>query len=49
MESAAEPEDAQPAGDPSAPASASLSQRVTALEEIVAELRAQIAALNRTT
>ena len=45
MESAAEPEDAPPAGDPSAPASATLSQRVTALEEIVAELRAKIDAL----
>jgi len=50
MESAPEPEAAQQtgvAGDPSAPTS-SLGQRVTALEEIVAELRAQIAALNRT-
>jgi uncharacterized protein YceH (UPF0502 family) len=50
MESAAEPEAAQSAdamGDPSAPASATLSQRVTALEEIVAELRAALAALNR--
>jgi uncharacterized protein len=50
IESAAEPEAAQPAGvagDPSAPASATLSQRVTALEEIVADLRAKIDALNR--
>jgi uncharacterized protein len=50
MESAPEPEAAQPAGvagDPSAPAS-TLSQRVTALEESVAELRAKIDALNRT-
>jgi uncharacterized protein len=42
MESAPEPEPAQPAGaagDPSAP---TLSQRVTALEEAVAELRAKI-------
>jgi len=48
IESAAEPEAAlaeSAAGDPSAP---TLSQRVSALEEIVAELRAQIAALNRT-
>jgi uncharacterized protein len=49
MESAAEPEaEAAPAasgtGDPSAP---SLGQRVSALEEIVAELRAKIDALNR--
>jgi uncharacterized protein YceH (UPF0502 family) len=51
IESAAEPEAAQPtgvAGDPSAPASATLSQRVTALEEIVADLRAKIDGLNRT-
>jgi uncharacterized protein YceH (UPF0502 family) len=50
MESAAE-EAAQPAavaGDPNAPASATLNQRVTALEEAVAELRAKIEALNRT-
>jgi uncharacterized protein len=48
MESVAEPEAAQSAGvagDPSAPASSTLSQRVTALEEIVAELRAKIDAL----
>jgi uncharacterized protein YceH (UPF0502 family) len=49
MESAAEPEaEAAPhsdaAGNPSAP---NLSQRVSALEEIVAELRAKIDALNR--
>jgi uncharacterized protein YceH (UPF0502 family) len=51
IESAAEPEVAQAAsvaGDPSAPASATLSQRVAALEEIVAELRAKIAALSGT-
>ena len=51
IESAAEPEAVQPtgvAGDPSAPASATLSQRVAALEEIVADLRAKIDALNRT-
>jgi uncharacterized protein YceH (UPF0502 family) len=49
IESAAEPEAVQPAGvagDPSAPASATLSQRVAALEEIVADLRAKIDALN---
>ena len=49
IESAAEPEVGQPvgvAGDPSAPASSTLSQRVTALEEIVADLRAKIDALN---
>jgi uncharacterized protein len=48
IESAAEAEAAQPAGaagDSSAP---TLSQRVGALEEIVAELRAKIAALSRT-
>src|ERR1700677_1373903 len=49
MESAAEPEaepapPANAAGNPSAP---NLSQRVSALEEIVAELRAKIDALNR--
>jgi uncharacterized protein YceH (UPF0502 family) len=45
IESAAEPEAAQAAGvadDPSSPASPTLSQRVTALEEIVAELRAKL-------
>jgi uncharacterized protein YceH (UPF0502 family) len=48
MQSAAEPEPAQPASaadDPSAP---TLSQRVSALEEIVAELRARIATLDGT-
>jgi len=49
MESAAEPEaepapPANAAGNPSAP---NLTQRVSALEEIVAELRAKIDALNR--
>jgi uncharacterized protein YceH (UPF0502 family) len=47
MESAAEPEAAQPvnaAGDAGAP---TLSQRVSALEELVAELRAKIEALSK--
>ena len=47
IESAAEPEAAQasnPSGDPSAP---TLSQRVSALEEIVADLRAKIDALSK--
>jgi len=51
MESAVEPEALQPAstaGDPSAPTSPTLSQRVTALEQIVGELRAEIAALSGT-
>jgi hypothetical protein len=50
MESAAEEtaQHAAVASDPSEPASATLNQRVTALEEAVAELRAKIEALNRT-
>jgi uncharacterized protein YceH (UPF0502 family) len=44
IESVAEPEAAQAAGDPGAP---TLSQRVSALEEIVAELRAKIEALSK--
>jgi uncharacterized protein YceH (UPF0502 family) len=47
IESAAEPEATQasnPPGDPSAP---TLSQRVSALEEIVADLRAKIDALSK--
>jgi uncharacterized protein YceH (UPF0502 family) len=47
IESAAEPEAAQASsasGDPSAP---TLSQRVSALEEIVADLRAKIEALSK--
>lgn len=45
MESVAEPEPAEgAAGDPGAP---SLSQRVSALEQTVAELRAKIAAFSK--
>ncbi len=48
IESAAEPEAAQPASHAAADANApTLSQRVSALEQIVADLRAKIDALNR--
>jgi uncharacterized protein YceH (UPF0502 family) len=46
VESVAEPEEAAPAGGPSDVGTATLSQRVGALEQAVAELRAQIEALN---
>ncbi len=47
MPSAAEPETLEPAGAPGDPAAPSLSQRVSALEQAVAELRARIDALTR--
>ncbi len=50
MPSAAEPETLGPAGapgEPGEPAAATLSQRVSALEQTVAELRARIDALTR--
>jgi uncharacterized protein len=47
IESAAEPEAAQASSAPGDPSAPTLSQRVSALEEIVADLRAKIEALNR--
>jgi uncharacterized protein YceH (UPF0502 family) len=47
IESAAEPEAAQASSVPGDPSAPTLSQRVSALEEIVAELRAKIAALSK--
>jgi uncharacterized protein YceH (UPF0502 family) len=47
IESAAEPETAQASSAPGDPSAPTLSQRVFALEEIVADLRAKIEALNR--
>jgi uncharacterized protein len=48
IESAAEPEAAQASSDAGDASVATLSQRVSALEQIVADLRAKIDALNRT-
>jgi hypothetical protein len=47
MESVAEPEAALTESNPGDPSAPTLSQRVSALEQIVAELRAKIAALSK--